>query len=341
MKRIKDLVCRVVAGVAMLFALMPQAWAEDALKVAVARHGVWESALAELGQQAGVFKKHGIVLDLFYLEGSSETRQSVVSNRADIGLAVDAMAAMHDYAFGAPIRIIAASMAGSANYWFVLKSSPIQTLNEVAGKTIAYEANGLSSHYDALDFLKQFRLKAKLVVTGRADATFAQLKSGRVDLAWAAAPFGIDEVEQGNLRVIARANDIRLTRNKTTRVMITNADTLQKRKDVLIRFLQAYRETVEWMYSDPAALNRYAEFAGVSEGVARRLRDEFYTKDMLSPDKIVSVRTIVRDAVAQRYLSKRLSRKQLRDLVQIAAPASGDQVGCEFASAACPIGLTP
>src|SRR5262245_19753136 len=31
----------------------------------------------------------------------------------------------------------------------------------------------------------------------------------------------------------------------------------------------------------------YAEFADMPEGRARRLRDEFFTKDMLSPDKIL------------------------------------------------------
>jgi hypothetical protein len=81
--------------------------------------------------------------------------------------------------------------------------------------------------------------------------------------------------------------------------------------------LQAYRESIAWMYSGPEALERYAEFAGVSESVARLLRDDFYTRDMLSPDKIVGIRAIVRDAVAERYFRKRLSRRQLRRLVQI------------------------
>ena len=46
-----------------------------------------------------------------------------------------------------------------------------------------------------------------------------------------------------------------------------------------------------------AALQRSAEFAGVSEGVARQMRDEFFTKDMLWPDKIVRAGTIIKDAV--------------------------------------------
>jgi NitT/TauT family transport system substrate-binding protein len=319
MKCIKN-VCCVVIGAAVLLALMPKALAEDILKVAVPQQHVWQSAASELGQQAGIFKKHGVVLEFFHVQGSSEVEQHVISGKAEVGLGVSAMAAMRDYAFGAPIMIIGATMTGGTNYWYVLKSSPIHNLKEVAGKTIAYATNGSSSHYDAIDFMKEFSLKAKLVPTGGLTATFDQLKSGYVDVAWATPPFGLDEIERGNIRVVARANDIPRIRDKTVSVMITNAGTLQERKDALTRFLQAYRETVEWMYSDPAAAQRYAELAGVSEGVARRLRDEFFTKDMLWPDKIGGLGSIVRDAVVQQYLSRRLSSRELKSLIQMPAP---------------------
>jgi len=37
----------------------------------------------------------------------------------------------------------------------VLKSSPIKSLKDMDGKTIAYERNGSSSHYDALDLMRK------------------------------------------------------------------------------------------------------------------------------------------------------------------------------------------
>jgi NitT/TauT family transport system substrate-binding protein len=111
---------------------------------------------------------------------------------------------------------------------------------------------------------------------------------------------------------------------------------MEKRKDVLARFMQAYRETIDWMYSDPAALRRFAELAGVSEGVARRLRDEFFTKDMLLPDKIVGLRSVMRDAVTLNYLQTKLSRKQVAELIQIPAPARGGPSGCQGVPAGCP-----
>ena len=102
-------------------------------------------------------------------------------------------------------------------------------------------------------------------------------------------------------------------------MLITNASTLQNRKDGLARFMQAYRETIDWMYSDPAALKRYAELAGVSEEFAKRLRDEFYVKQMLSPDQIVGLRAIMKDAIAESYIKRRLSGRQTTELNQIPA----------------------
>jgi len=328
--------CYVASSAAMLLAAMPRASAEDKLIVATARHGAWESAAAELGQQAGIFKKHGLVLEFMFTRDNAETEQCVMSGSADIGSAVSAMEVMRSYSFGAHLRIISAHMTGSTDYWYVLKSSPIHSVGNIAGKIVGYETNGSSSQYDAIDFLRKFGVNAKLALTGGANATFNHLKAGIIDIGWGSPPFGVDRVAKGDIRIIARANDVPKIRNKTTSVMITNTDTLKKRKDVLTRYVQAYREAVEWMYTDPAALERYAELADVSEGEAQQLRDTFFPKDMLLPGNIVGLNMIAKDAVVLGYIRKRLSRRELRDLVQIAMPVPDDPMSCKDISRICP-----
>ena len=49
--------------------------AQDHLKVAVGARGVGETFVAELGQDAGIFKKHGLTLDVLYTQGGGETQQ--------------------------------------------------------------------------------------------------------------------------------------------------------------------------------------------------------------------------------------------------------------------------
>jgi NitT/TauT family transport system substrate-binding protein len=105
MRYITRLRCVAATGVAFL-AFLSGASAEDTLKVAAAQRGAWDSAAPELGQQAGIFKKHGIVLDLLYTQSGGEAEQAVISGSVDAGLGVGAMAAMRAYSRGAPVRII-------------------------------------------------------------------------------------------------------------------------------------------------------------------------------------------------------------------------------------------
>jgi len=310
--------CLVAATIALLSSTANAA-AEDQLKIVIDQRGPWNLAAPELGQQAGIFTKHGIILDLKYSEADKE---AVVAHNADIGLGIDVMDVLRAYATkGAPVRIIGANMSGSVNYWYVATSSPIKTVKDITGRTIAYSRSGESSQYDVFDLMDQYRVKARPVLTGGEAATFNQVISGKIDVGWATAPFGFDAIEHDQIRIVAKSQDISKIRVKTTTVMIANADMVATRKEVLTRFLQAYRETVDWMYSDPAAPKAYANFAGLSEGDARRLRDEFFKKEMLSPDNIIGLSGIVKDAAKLKYIVTPLSKKQLSELIQITAPA--------------------
>jgi NitT/TauT family transport system substrate-binding protein len=310
----------VGAAAVALSAMAPQAMAEDTLKVAVARQGAWDTAVADLGQRAGIFKKHGLTLDLTYPRADDTIEPAVISGNVDVGLGVGIVEVLRAYATkSAPVRIIGANMTGSANYWYVADTSPIKTVKDLNGKTIAYSKADASSQYDVFDFMQRYSVKARPVLIAGATSTLDQVEAGKIDVGWATPPFGVDAVEQKRIRVIAKANDIPKIRDKTDTVAIVTADTLQKRKDVVERFVQAYRDTVEWMYSDPAALKAYAEFAGMPEEVARHMRD-FYTKDMLSPNSIVGLDAIAKEAAKVRQIWAPLSRKQTAELVQIPAP---------------------
>ncbi len=318
MQRLANICCLVAATLALLGSTANAA-TEDQLKIVVDQRGPWDLAPPELGQQAGIFKKHGITLDLTYSEAAKE---AVVAHNADIGVGIDVMEAIRAYATkGAPVRIIGTNMTGSVNYWYVAASSPINTVKNIAGRTIAYSKGGESSQYDVFDLLDQYGVKARPVLTGGEASTFNQVISGKIDVGWARAPFGLDAVEHDQIRILVKSKDVPKIKVKTSTVIIANADTLASRKEVLTRFLQAYRETIDWMYSDAAALKAYAEFAGVSEGIARQLREEFFKKEMLSPDNIAGLSGTVKDAVKLKYIVTPLSKKQLSELIQITAPA--------------------
>ena len=99
--------------------------------------------------------------------------------------------------------------------------------------------------------------------------------------------------------------------------MITNPQTLQNRKDAIVRYMRAYRETIDWMYADPAALKFYAEFNSITEAKAKRIRDDYFPKSVLSPDAIVGLDLIMPEAINLKFISAPLTKEQLADLIQI------------------------
>ena len=81
--------------------------------------------------------------------------------------------------------------------------------------------------------------------------------------------------------------------------------------------MKGYRETVDFMYSDPAAIKIYAEFAGISEAQGKRIRDTFFPKQALSPDQLIGLDVILKDAVELKFTTTELKKEQLGELIQI------------------------
>ncbi len=108
------------------------AGAEDTLKLAIGQRGNWDTAVSELGQKAGFFKKHGLVLETLYTQGSGETLQAVISNSVDVGVAVGTPGAMSAFAKGAPVRAIASAYTGASElFWYVRGDSPIKSMADL------------------------------------------------------------------------------------------------------------------------------------------------------------------------------------------------------------------
>jgi NitT/TauT family transport system substrate-binding protein len=306
-------------ALAASMAMAATAQAQEQIKVAAGQRGNWDTSISELGQRGGIFKKHGLTLDIIYTQGSGETLQAVIAKSVDVGVSVGTMGVFAAYGKGAPVRIIGAEMTGGADlYWYVKTESPIKALKDVGeGRTIAYSTNGASTHSIVLAFISQYGLKAKPVATGNPPSTLTQVMSGQIDVGWAAPPFGLDQIDQKQIRVLGNGNDAAVFKGQTVRMLVTNTATLAARKPAIEKYLAAYRETVDWIYADPAALKIYADWLGISLEKAQRSRDGFFPKDGANPDRIVGLDQIVKDAVAMKYTATPLTKEQLAELIQI------------------------
>lgn len=311
--------CAFLLAAAVALAAAPPAAADDLLRLAIGQRGNWDTAIAELGSKAGIFKKHGLVLDMVYTSGSGETLQPVIAGGVDLGLAVGTLGVMAAYAKGAPVRIVAAQATGAADYWYAKASAPFNKLADLTAKnTIAFSTNGSSTNSVVRAFIDEFKLKTRPVATGNASSTLTAVMTDQVDVGWASPPFGLKEIDDGRIKVVARATDAALVRGQTIRIIAANADALAKRKDALMRFMRAYRETIDYMYGDdPRVMTDYGAFAGVPTAVAKRVRDDFFPKSLVDPDDIHGIDSLMAEAVMLKFIPAPLGRQQVAELIQI------------------------
>ena len=306
-----------LCALAILSAGADNGWSQETLKVAIPQRGAWDAGVAELGQRGGIFKKHGLDLEILYVQAGPESIQAVIGGSMDIATAAGVSAAVGTFAKGAPIRIIGSEMIGAPDlYWYVPAGSPIRRVEDFNGKTVAYSLTGSSSHAALLALIAQYKLTAKPTSTGNIAATITQTMSGQVDVGFGAAPFGLDMVEDGKARIIATGNEVASLRTRTVRVNLTSVNNLRNRREALVRFNRAYRETVDWMYFDPAALKHYAEYSNLPEKIVLRVRD-LIPKESLAPDRVEGIDQIMADAVAAKFIPAPLTPEQAKELVQI------------------------
>jgi len=300
----------------LLLGTAATAAAEDVLKVAVPQRGSWDAGIPELGQRGGIFQKHGLKLDILYTSAGPESIQALIAGSVDIATASGVSAAFGTFAKGAPIRIIGSEIVGAPDlYWFVPAASPIKTIQDFNGKSVAFSLAGSSSHAGLLALIAQYHLDVKPTSTGSISATLTQTMTGQVDVGFGAIPYGLDMVADGRIRIVASGNDVAALRTRSARVNLTNLATLNGRKDALKRFMRAYQETISWMYSDPAALRIYGEFSGMPAAVVQRVR-ALMPKDSLATREVAGVDQIMSEAVQNKFLGAPLTKEQLADLIR-------------------------
>lgn len=293
--------------------------AEDTLKLVIGQINNWENQAPTLGQDAGIFKKHGLVLENTGTQGAGETIQAVISGSADIGAGVGAAGIMRAFSKGAPVRILAPAFTGTGDlFWYVKADSKIKSLKDTTPEnTIAYSTNGSSSNNIVVAFVQELGAKAKPTATGGPAATLTAVMSGQVDIGWAAPPFGLQEIKEGKIRIVARGSDVPSLRGQTVRTLIVNANSLKTKHDAIMRFMDAYRETVDWMYSDPKAVEMYSKKINRPVDLLKESMNKFQPKETMQTDKFADLDGAIADAVKLKFLEQPLTKEQIAELLQI------------------------
>src|SRR4051794_41948156 len=95
-----------------------QASAQDTLKVAVPQRGAWDTSITEIGQRAGIFKKHNLNVELLFTGGGAEALGAIIGGSLDMAGSGGFLNVLGSYFKRAPIRGLRGREAGQpGNYW--------------------------------------------------------------------------------------------------------------------------------------------------------------------------------------------------------------------------------
>jgi len=312
---------RLIVLAALAAAVAPTesaAQAADKLKVAISQRGFWDSSFLEFAQKEGFLKEAKLDVEFFYTEGGGQTLQVINAGSVDVAMSNGFLGTIGAFSKGAPIRAISAQMTGAHElYWYVKADSKIRSLKDADGKTIAFSSPGSSSNLILLSLLKQAGSKAKPVGTGGLPGTLTQAMTGQIDIGWAVPPFALRELSENKIVIVARAREAIELKDQTIRVNIANVESLKTKRAAITRLMQVYDRSIRWAYTNPKAIDYFAEYAKVSREIAKRAVDDFYPQHALQIGEIRGLDMTLRDALQYKFTASAMTPNDVAGLFDI------------------------
>jgi NitT/TauT family transport system substrate-binding protein len=319
---------RGLAGIAIAAALTFTAFsahAADVVRAVLPHGGLWDVIPAKHAIEEGIYEKLGLDVKALVTRGSAESVQAVATGSADVASGVGAFAILAAYAAGAPVRIIGSEIIGSPDIFYYVKGdSPVRSIKDLAGKTVAYTGAGSSSHMVIEELLGANKSNVKLVGGGGFPAMFTQVMTGQVESALSIPPLYLDRVEKGEIRIIARGSEAASLSNMTVRVHIANANFLRDKRELARKYMMGFAQGIDWAYANQdQSVPRFAKAMGDVTPEMAKEAIQFYPKEALKIAPIQGVDKMVALSVQYNFLKEPLTEAQLKELIDIVYTPGG------------------
>lgn len=218
------------------------------------RVAVWSNQLSEqtnlyAAHEFGWFKEQAIEYTFVPGKGGGDALQQVIAGNAEIAFAnlEPVLFAMEK---GAKLKIIWNIYPQNVFNIVSLKSRNITSVQDLKGKKVGVYGQASGTRYNLLVMLKAAGLKETDVeVVPVGPANFAPLKEGKIDAyaatdtgLWGAQAAGLGEVN------VLWARDVL---NTPSDIFVVTEAYYNKNKDLLRRFLTAYKQGTQWMLDNP------------------------------------------------------------------------------------------
>lgn len=312
-----ELHCTLAASL-LMFAQPAASQDLQTIKVATTFLGLWDTSQPTLCAERGEFKKAGLDVQVTSTRGGSENVQAVIAGGMDIGYSPGVNAVLAASMQGAAIKIISAEFLGQNDtFFYVPTDSPIKSIDDLAGKSVAFPRPGGAGEAILLGLKAERKIDFKPVATGAMDATFTMTMSGQVDVGYSVPPSVLKEVKAGKVRVVFSGDDVASQRDLTGRLVIANADFIEKNRAATETFMKVLDQCIDWAYAHPAeSADFYAKLNKIDGEVAQQ-GIGFYKRQTLAFGPIKNLDKVIDQALASGSIKEKPSKEQLDKLIDV------------------------
>jgi NitT/TauT family transport system substrate-binding protein len=269
---------RTALGVLIILAAMaaaPSSGAAETLRVGKAGREAFSFVPVDVGAQVGVFKKHGLDLEISSFGGDARIQQAMAADGIDVALGSGPGLAF--IVKGSPIKGIAA-MAGPPLLFalMVRTDDAVKTVADLKGKKVGVSTVGSVTSWIVSEVSRQngWGFDGVTQVPIGDDATrIAALRTKSIDAAIVNLAVALNFVQRGEGRVLIRFND--LLKDFHVHVIFASDKVIAAKPETLRGFLKGWFETIAFMRTNKAETVRIAkDIMGTDETTAGMIYDE-------------------------------------------------------------------
>jgi ABC-type nitrate/sulfonate/bicarbonate transport system substrate-binding protein len=265
-------------GAALLLAIVCTSGAAHSatvVRVGQPQAGTFQFVPLQVGTETGIFKQHGIDVQITDFGGGPRVQQALTADSIDIAIGSGPELALE--VKGAPeIAVAAIADAPYSVLLAVLKDSPIKTAADLKGKTVSVSSKGSLTYWLAQELSRQLGWGTDgftIAPLGTTATQTAALKTHQIDGMIVEANAGYRLEEDGSGRVLVQFGD----RIKTFHIYVLYARRAfaEAQPDAVRAFLAGWFETIAYMGQHrDQTIDIVRRTAEVSPGIATRDYDE-------------------------------------------------------------------
>ena len=273
--------------------------AQTTLRLGKAQANQFAFVPADVGVDTGIFKKHGIDVEISSFSGDAKEMQALAAGSLDIALGGGP--AIATIVKGVPMKAVAAEAnAPNTILLVVLKDGPIQSVDDLKSRTVSVSTVGSLTYW-----LTQQLSRAqgwgdngiKIAPLGSAETQIAALKTHQIDGVTTDGATVYKFAETGAAHILVKFGD--RVKDFHVHVIYASDSLISSNPAALKAFLAGWFETIAYMHDHrQETIDIAVKHTGVSPTVAAESYDD--TMPILSTDGHFSAKAL--DVLASSFV---------------------------------------